>query len=75
MGIGQSLRKLTDRAKGKVSPEQAQSGIDKAGDKVDESTGGKYSEKTDKAQEKAKDAANKQLKDDQGQGGQGQGQQ
>jgi hypothetical protein len=64
MGIGQSLRKLADRARGKVRPEQAESGIDKAADKFDEATGGKYASKVDKAQEKAKDAAKKYLRDE-----------
>jgi hypothetical protein len=64
MGIGQSLRKLADRARGKVRPEQAESGIDKAADRFDEATGGKYASKVDKAQEKAKDAAKKYLRDE-----------
>lgn len=64
MGIGQSLRKLADRARGRVRPEQAESGIDKAADKFNEATGGKYASKVDKAQERAKDAANKHLRDE-----------
>jgi hypothetical protein len=64
MGIGQSLRKLADQARGRVRPKQAESGIDKAADKFDEATGGKYASKVDKAQEKAKDAANRYLRDE-----------
>lgn len=65
MSIGQSIRKLADRARGRVRPEQAESGIDKAADKFDQATGGKYASKVDKAQEKAKDASNKYLRDQQ----------
>jgi hypothetical protein len=35
--------------------DQAGKGIDKAGDVVDDKTGGKYSDQVDTAQEKAKD--------------------
>ena len=35
--------------------DKAEKGIDKAGDMIDEKTGGKYSDKIDSAQEKAKD--------------------
>ncbi|HEY8451841.1 MAG: antitoxin [Micromonosporaceae bacterium] len=62
MGIGQSLRKLADLARDKIRPEQAGSAIDKAADKVDQRTGGKYASKVDKAQEKGKDAAQKYLR-------------
>jgi hypothetical protein len=37
------------------SPDKAKHGVEKAGDKLDEHTGGKYSDKVDKAQEKAGD--------------------
>ncbi|MFC5180943.1 antitoxin [Actinomadura harenae] len=36
-------------------PDQAKGGVDKAGDMVDDKTGGKYADKVDKAQEKAGD--------------------
>lgn len=65
MGIGRSLRKFADRARGKVRPEQAESGIDKAADKFDEATGGKYASKADKVREKGKNAAKKYLRDEQ----------
>ena len=64
MGIGQSLRKLADLARDRIRPGQARSAIDKAGDKVDQATGGKYASKVDKAQEKGKDAAQKYLRRD-----------
>jgi hypothetical protein len=34
-------------------PDKAEEGIDKAGDMIDERTGGKYADKVDTAQEKA----------------------
>ena len=64
MSIGQSIRKFADRARGKVKPEQAERGIDQAADKFDQATGGKYADKVDKAQEKARDAAQKHLRDE-----------
>lgn len=36
-------------------PDKAKQGMEKAGDKIDERTGGKYADKVDKAQEKAGD--------------------
>jgi hypothetical protein len=64
MGIGQSVRNLADRAKSKIRPGQAESAIDKAGDKFDDATGGKHASKVDKVQDKSKDAANKHLRDE-----------
>ncbi|GAA4229358.1 hypothetical protein GCM10022254_21580 [Actinomadura meridiana] len=37
------------------SPDKAKHGMEKAGDKIDEHTGGKYADKIDKAQDKAGD--------------------
>jgi hypothetical protein len=64
MGIGRSVRSLADRAKSKIRPGQAGSAIDKAGDKFDDATGGKHASKVGKAQDKAKDAADKHLRDE-----------
>jgi hypothetical protein len=36
------------------NPDKAKSGVDKAGDVFDQKTGGKYSDKVDMAQDKAK---------------------
>ncbi len=57
MGIAQTLRKFADRAKEKIQPEQAEHGVDKAADTVDERTGGTYESKVDKGREKGRDAA------------------
>lgn len=62
MSIGQLLRKLVGRVRGRLRPEQAESGIDKAADKLDQATGGKYRSRVDKGRKKAKDAANKYLR-------------
>lgn len=50
-----------DKAKGLLSKnaDKVEQAIDKAGDAVDEKTGGKYSEHVDKAQDAAKKAVNK----------------
>jgi hypothetical protein len=47
------LDKLKTMLKG--HPDQARQGVDKAGDYVDERTGGKYSSQTDKVQGKIND--------------------
>jgi hypothetical protein len=39
--------------------DKAESGIDKAGDVIDDKTGGKYAEHVDKGQDAAKDAVRK----------------
>ena len=39
--------------------DQVDKAVDKAGDMIDEKTGGKYADKVDKAQEQAKKAADK----------------
>lgn len=45
--------------------DKAKHGVDKAGDKFDQKTGGKYADKTDKVQEKGRD-----YMDQRGSGGQ-----
>ncbi len=48
---------LMDRVKGMLSghKDQANSAVDKGGDMIDDRTGGKYADKVDTGQEKAKD--------------------
>jgi hypothetical protein len=57
---------LMDTVKGWFggNKDTAKGGIDKAGDAVDDKTGGKYTGQVDKAQETAKDAVDK-IGDDQ----------
>jgi hypothetical protein len=57
MGIGD----LTDRAKEMASQnkDEVKEGIDKAGDTIDEKTGGKHAEHVDKGQDAAKDHVDK----------------
>jgi hypothetical protein len=52
---------LLDKAKSLFSQnkDKASSAVDKAGDLVDDKTGGKYADKVDTAQEKAKDLIEK----------------
>ena len=54
MGVLDSIKGFVKGNKPKV-----EDGIDKAGDVVDDKTGGKYADKVDTAQEKAKDAVDK----------------
>lgn len=64
MGIGDSMRNMADKAKEKVSPDKAKEGIDKAGDKVDDATGGRYESQVDKGQELAEGGVDKAHRDD-----------
>jgi hypothetical protein len=52
---------LLDKAKSLLSQnkDKADAAVDKAGDMVDEKSGGKYADKVDTAQEKAKDMIEK----------------
>lgn len=59
MGIAETIRKLADRAKEKIQPEQAGRGVDKAAQKTDERTGGKHREHVEKGRMKGRDAADK----------------
>jgi hypothetical protein len=53
--------------------DKAQQGIDKAGDVINDKTGGKYSDKIESAQDKAKDMLGQEPRRDE-EPGQGQGQ-
>jgi MT0933-like antitoxin protein len=57
---------LMDKIKGMFGQhdEKIEGGIDKAGDVVDDKTGGKYEGQVDKAQDTAKDALDKLSGDD-----------
>ncbi|MFI6102153.1 antitoxin [Lentzea sp. NPDC051213] len=48
---------LMDKAKEMLGkhPDQAKQGIDKAGDMIDERTGGQHADKVDKVQDKARE--------------------
>jgi antitoxin protein of toxin-antitoxin system len=52
---------IVDKVKQLISkhPDQVKQGIDKAGDMVDKTTGGKYSDKIDTAQQKASEYTDK----------------
>ena len=53
MGIGDMVNKAKDLAAD--HPDQVQQGIDKAGDAVDQRTGGQHADKVDKAQDAVRD--------------------
>jgi hypothetical protein len=57
MGIGDKFDELKDKAKDVLGQhgDQADQGIDKAGDFADERTGGKYTEQIDQGGQKAKE--------------------
>jgi hypothetical protein len=57
MGIGDKFDALKDKAKDVLGDhgDKVDQGVDKAGDFVDEKTGGKYSEQVDQGQQKAKE--------------------
>ena len=58
------------------NPDKARQGVERAGDMIDERTGGKYADKVDKAQQKAGDYLDREGGQSGGQaGGQGGGQQ
>lgn len=52
MGLGDIVNKVKDLAAD--HPDQVNQGIDKAGDAVDERTGGKHASQVDKAQDAVK---------------------
>lgn len=62
MGIVDTVRKFAGLAKEKIQPEQAERGVDKAADTVDQRTGGKHASKVDKGRDKGQDAARKHFK-------------
>lgn len=64
MGIGDSAREMAGEAKEKVSPDQAQEGVEKAGDKADEATGHRYESQVDKGQQAAEGGVDKAYGDD-----------
>ncbi|HEY7489219.1 MAG TPA: antitoxin [Streptosporangiaceae bacterium] len=53
---------IVDKVKGMLGQhsDKAEQGVDKAGDMIDEKTGGKYNDKVDTAQDKAKDYLNRE---------------
>lgn len=55
MGIADSFREKAEQAVDKVGGERVKDGVEKAGDKLDEKTGGKYADHVDKGQNAASD--------------------
>ncbi len=67
MGIADSFRDMAQKAKDKIDPDKAKEGIDKAGDKVDDMTGGKYSNYVDRGQDAAKSGMDRMHGEDENQ--------
>jgi hypothetical protein len=55
MGIADSFKDKAEQAVDKVGGDRVKQGVEKAGDQVDEKTGGKYSSHVDKGQDGASD--------------------
>jgi hypothetical protein len=55
MGIADSFKDKAEQAIDKVGGDRAKQGVEKAGDKVDDMTGGKYAGQVDKGQDAASD--------------------
>jgi hypothetical protein len=57
---------IVDKVKGMLGQHgnKAEKGIDKAGDVIDEKTGGKHSDRVDTAQEKARDFVRREGQND-----------
>ena len=55
MGIADSFREKAEQAVDKVGGERVKDGVEKAGDKLDDKTGGKYADHVDKGQNAASD--------------------
>lgn len=55
MGIADSFRDKAEQAIDKVGGDRAKQGVEKAGDKIDDATGGKYASHVDKGQDAASD--------------------
>ena len=64
MGIADSFRDMAQKAKDKIDPDKAKEGVEKAGDKVDDMTGGRYSDYVDRGQEAAKSGVDKMYDED-----------
>ncbi|GAA4463451.1 antitoxin [Phytohabitans houttuyneae] len=59
MGIADSFKDKAEQAIDKIGGDRVKQGVEKAGDKVDEMTGGKYSSHIDKGQAAASDYVEK----------------
>jgi hypothetical protein len=57
MGMLDKAKQMADKA---MKHDKADEAVDKAADKADEATGGKYGDKVDKVQEMAKDQIEKE---------------
>lgn len=55
MGIADSFKDKAEQAIDKIGGDRAKQGVEKAGDKVDDMTGGKYAGHVDKGQSAASD--------------------
>lgn len=64
VGISDSFRDMTGKAKQKMNPDKAKEGVDKASDRLDQATGGKFSKHVDRGQETAKSGIDRIFEED-----------
>ncbi|GAA4677196.1 antitoxin [Phytohabitans rumicis] len=64
MGIADSFREKAEQAIDKIGADRVKDGVEKAGDKLDEKTGGKYADHIDKGQNAASNYIDKMDGDD-----------
>ncbi len=67
MGIADSFREMAGKAKEKMDPEKAKRRVDKAGDRIDNATGGRYSNYVDRGQNAAKSRIDRMREEDENQ--------
>jgi MT0933-like antitoxin protein len=63
MGIADSFRDKAEKAIDKIGGDRAKRGVEKAGDKLDDMTGGKHARHVDKAQDAASNYIDKKSDD------------
>ncbi|MDQ7910318.1 antitoxin [Phytohabitans sp. ZYX-F-186] len=59
MGIADSFKDKAEQAVDKIGGDRVKQGVEKAGDKIDEMTGGKFAGQVDKGQSAASDYVDK----------------
>ncbi|MFC0530372.1 antitoxin [Phytohabitans kaempferiae] len=64
MGIADSFKEKAEQAIDKIGGDRAKEGVEKAGDKIDDMTGGKYAGHVDKGQAAASDYIDRVDRDD-----------
>lgn len=64
MGVADSARNMAGKAKAKMDPDKTKERVDKVGDKLDQATKGRYSDRVDRGQEAAKSGIDRVMEKD-----------